>query len=122
MGDIARVIDWVLRQLAVEVGSVESAIWRFPRTEDLDLNGIDVPQADLDDLFAFAYRSSPPEQAGDSRARGSHVSPGGWVGTTGFRMPESRVRWEVALSSSMDVDAAARHRRGREEAACKSRS
>ena len=52
-GDNARVIDWIIRRLDNEVGAVESPIGRLPRTEDLDLDGIDVPQADLDELFAI---------------------------------------------------------------------
>jgi phosphoenolpyruvate carboxykinase (GTP) len=52
-GDNARVIDWIVRRLDGEVGAVESPIGRLPHTEDLDLDGIDVPQADLDELFAI---------------------------------------------------------------------
>ena len=51
-GDNARVIDWIIRRIDGEVGAVESPIGRLPRTEDLDLDGIDVAQADLDELFA----------------------------------------------------------------------
>ena len=39
------------------MGAVESPIGRLPRTEDLDLDGIDVPQADLDELFAVDAQS-----------------------------------------------------------------
>jgi phosphoenolpyruvate carboxykinase (GTP) len=52
-GDNARVIDWIIRRIAGEVGAVASPIGRLPRPEDLDLDGIDVPQADLDALFAI---------------------------------------------------------------------
>ncbi|MBW9121520.1 phosphoenolpyruvate carboxykinase (GTP) [Microbacterium trichothecenolyticum] len=51
-GDNSRVIDWIIRRIEGEVGAVESPIGRLPRAEDLDLEGIDVPQADLDELFA----------------------------------------------------------------------
>ena len=56
-GDNARVIDWIIRRIDGEVGAVESPIGRLPRTEDLDLDGIDVPQADLDALFAINTES-----------------------------------------------------------------
>ena len=52
-GDNARVIDWIIRRIDGEVGAVDSPIGRLPRTEDIDLDGIDVPQADLDALFAI---------------------------------------------------------------------
>ncbi|GAA1945563.1 phosphoenolpyruvate carboxykinase (GTP) [Microbacterium deminutum] len=56
-GDNARVIDWIIRRIDGEVGAVDSPIGRLPRTEDLDLDGIDVPQADLDQLFAIDTES-----------------------------------------------------------------
>jgi phosphoenolpyruvate carboxykinase (GTP) len=52
-GDNSRVIDWIIRRIEGEVPAIESPIGRLPRTEDLDLDGIDVPQADLDALFAI---------------------------------------------------------------------
>ncbi|KAA9111300.1 phosphoenolpyruvate carboxykinase (GTP) [Microbacterium rhizomatis] len=51
-GDNSRVIDWIIRRIDGEVGAVESPIGRLPVASDLDLSGIDVPQADLDELFA----------------------------------------------------------------------
>ena len=44
-GDNARVIDWIIRRIDGEVPAVDSPIGRLPRTEDLNLDGIDVPQA-----------------------------------------------------------------------------
>ena len=52
-GDNSRVIDWIVRRINGEVGAVESPIGRLPVTADLDLTGIDVPQSDLDELFAI---------------------------------------------------------------------
>lgn len=51
-GDNARVIDWIIRRIDGSVGAVDSPVGRLPRTEDLNLAGIEVPQADLDELFA----------------------------------------------------------------------
>lgn len=50
-GDNSRVIDWIIRRIEGEVPAIDSPIGRLPRTEDLNLDGIDVPQADLDELF-----------------------------------------------------------------------
>ncbi|MEV8273814.1 phosphoenolpyruvate carboxykinase (GTP) [Microbacterium sp. NPDC077184] len=56
-GDNARVIDWIVRRLDGTVDAVPSAIGRLPRTEDLNLDGIHVPQEDLDELFAIDTES-----------------------------------------------------------------
>ena len=52
-GDNARVIDWIIRRIDGEVPAVDSPIGRLPETSDIDLEGIDVPQDDLDALFAI---------------------------------------------------------------------
>ncbi|MGC5169153.1 phosphoenolpyruvate carboxykinase (GTP) [Microbacterium sp. DT81.1] len=51
-GDNARVVDWIIRRIEGEVGTIDSPIGRLPKPEDLNLNGIEVPQEDLDELFA----------------------------------------------------------------------
>jgi phosphoenolpyruvate carboxykinase (GTP) len=51
-GDNSRVIDWIIRRIEGEVGAIESPIGRLPNAEDLDLDGIEVSQTDLDELFA----------------------------------------------------------------------
>ncbi|GAA0500128.1 phosphoenolpyruvate carboxykinase (GTP) [Microbacterium aurantiacum] len=56
-GDNARVIDWIVRRLDGTVDAVPSPIGRLPRTEDLNLDGIHVPQEDLDELFAIDTES-----------------------------------------------------------------
>ncbi len=51
-GDNSRVIDWIIRRIAGEVPAVDSPIGRLPRIEDLNLDGLDVPDADLEELFS----------------------------------------------------------------------
>ena len=51
-GDNSRVIEWIVRRIQGEVGAVDSPIGRLPIIEDLNLDGIDVPAADLDELFS----------------------------------------------------------------------
>ncbi|GAA4781852.1 phosphoenolpyruvate carboxykinase (GTP) [Microbacterium gilvum] len=51
-GENSRVIDWIIRRLQGEAEAVPSPIGLLPLVADLDLDGIDVPQADLDELFA----------------------------------------------------------------------
>lgn len=52
-GDNSRVIDWIIRRVEGAVPAVDSPIGRLPQTSDLNLDGIDVPQGDLDELFAI---------------------------------------------------------------------
>ncbi|OZB80144.1 MAG: hypothetical protein B7X32_19880 [Microbacterium sp. 13-71-7] len=50
-GDNARVIDWIIRRIEGEVGAVDSPIGRLPKIEDLNLEGADVTDEDLAELF-----------------------------------------------------------------------
>ena len=51
-GDNSRVVDWIIRRIEGQVPAVASPIGRLPRTSDLNLDGLDVSQSDLDELFA----------------------------------------------------------------------
>ncbi|MGK9148940.1 phosphoenolpyruvate carboxykinase (GTP) [Plantibacter flavus] len=51
-GENSRVIEWIVRRLEDETSTRESAIGRLPVLDELNLDGIDVPQADLEALFA----------------------------------------------------------------------
>ncbi|WP_341577812.1 phosphoenolpyruvate carboxykinase (GTP) [Microbacterium schleiferi] len=51
-GDNSRVIEWIIRRVDGTVPALDSPIGRLPRLEDLNLEGIEVPQEDLDELFA----------------------------------------------------------------------
>ncbi|WP_285363116.1 phosphoenolpyruvate carboxykinase (GTP) [Microbacterium sp. LMC-P-041] len=52
-GDNSRVVDWIIRRVSGEVSTVDSPIGRLPLIEDLNLDGIDVPGADLEELFSI---------------------------------------------------------------------
>lgn len=51
-GDNSRVIEWIIRRLQNDVGTQESPIGRLPLMEDLNLDGLDVTEQDLQELFA----------------------------------------------------------------------
>lgn len=51
-GDNSRVVDWIIRRISGEVSTVDSPIGRLPIVSDLNLDGIDVPEADLEELFS----------------------------------------------------------------------
>ena len=52
-GDNSRVIDWIIRRVSGDVPAVDSPIGRLPRAEDLNLDGLDLPPADLEELFSI---------------------------------------------------------------------
>ncbi|MFB4353115.1 phosphoenolpyruvate carboxykinase (GTP) [Microbacterium sp. LS_15] len=51
-GENSRVVDWIIRRISGDVAAVDSPIGRLPIVSDLNLDGIDVPEADLDELFS----------------------------------------------------------------------
>ncbi|MFD1716273.1 phosphoenolpyruvate carboxykinase (GTP) [Georgenia deserti] len=51
-GENSRVIEWTLRRVSGEVGAVEGPTGRLPRPEDLNLDGLDLTEDDLELLFA----------------------------------------------------------------------
>ncbi|GAA1610876.1 phosphoenolpyruvate carboxykinase (GTP) [Leucobacter chromiireducens] len=52
-GENSRVIDWVIRSVQGEVTGRETAIGTVPAEGELNLDGIEVPEADLAELFAI---------------------------------------------------------------------
>ncbi|KQR49372.1 phosphoenolpyruvate carboxykinase [Microbacterium sp. Leaf161] len=52
-GDNSRVVDWIIRRVSGEVSTIDSPIGRLPLVEDLNLDGIDVSEADLEELFSI---------------------------------------------------------------------
>ncbi|RKR73410.1 phosphoenolpyruvate carboxykinase (GTP) [Frondihabitans australicus] len=50
-GENSRVLDWIIRRVEKEVAFVESPAGRLPRPGDLDLDGIDVSDDALEQLF-----------------------------------------------------------------------
>ncbi|MFG6446553.1 phosphoenolpyruvate carboxykinase (GTP) [Microbacterium sp. P07] len=50
-GENARVIDWIIRRIDGSVPAVSTPIGRIPDTADLNLAGLDLPAADLAQLF-----------------------------------------------------------------------
>ena len=52
-GDNSRVVDWIIRRVSGEVSTIDSPIGRLPLVEDFNLDGIDVPEADLEELFSI---------------------------------------------------------------------
>ncbi|MFD7870258.1 phosphoenolpyruvate carboxykinase (GTP) [Microbacterium sp. NPDC059771] len=51
-GDNSRVVDWIIRRISGALPAVDSPIGRLPRAEDLNLDGLDLPAEDLEELFS----------------------------------------------------------------------
>jgi phosphoenolpyruvate carboxykinase (GTP) len=52
-GDNARVLDWICRRLDGEVEATESTIGLLPRLEDINTEGLELREGDLEHLLEF---------------------------------------------------------------------
>ena len=52
-GENSRVLAWVVDRLEGNVDAVDTPLGMMPKMEDLNLEGLDLPAADLDELFAI---------------------------------------------------------------------
>ena len=52
-GDNSRAIDWAVKRVLGEVEAVDGISGRLPKREDLNLDGLDVTEQQLDQLFAL---------------------------------------------------------------------
>jgi phosphoenolpyruvate carboxykinase (GTP) len=50
-GDNSRVLDWIIRRVAGDVAGEERAIGRVPAEGEMNLDGLNVTQADMAELF-----------------------------------------------------------------------
>jgi phosphoenolpyruvate carboxykinase (GTP) len=51
-GDNSRVLKWVFERVDGDALAIDTAIGRLPRTDDLDVEGLDISDADLDALLS----------------------------------------------------------------------
>ena len=51
-GENSRVLKWVIDRIEGKVDGIESAIGVAPNADDLDLVGLDMPAADLEEVLA----------------------------------------------------------------------
>jgi phosphoenolpyruvate carboxykinase (GTP) len=56
-GDNSRVLEWIIRRIEGRADAVDTPIGRLPVIEELNLEGVDVTPADLDELFALDPQS-----------------------------------------------------------------
>jgi phosphoenolpyruvate carboxykinase (GTP) len=63
-GENCRVLKWMCQRVANQVGAIDTPLGRMPRSEDLDLTGLNLPAADLTELLAVdkaAFRAEFPD-------------------------------------------------------------
>ena len=51
-GDNSRVLEWIVRRIEGQVGAVDSPVGRLPRTDELNVEGLEISADDLAELFA----------------------------------------------------------------------
>ncbi len=56
-GDNSRVLAWIVRRIEGHTGAADTAIGRIPELEDLDLDGVEISDADLAELFNVDHQS-----------------------------------------------------------------
>jgi phosphoenolpyruvate carboxykinase (GTP) len=56
-GDNSRVLEWIIRRIEGRADAVDTPIGRLPVIDELNLDGVDVTPADLDELFALDPQS-----------------------------------------------------------------
>ena len=54
-GDNLRVLRWILQRVHGEIGAIETPIGHLPHASDLDVSGLDVPPAVLNDLLSVDH-------------------------------------------------------------------
>jgi phosphoenolpyruvate carboxykinase (GTP) len=56
-GDNSRVLEWIIRRIEGHVDAVDTPIGRVPIIEDLNLDGVDIADEDLRELFGIDAKS-----------------------------------------------------------------
>ncbi|MFM7707975.1 MAG: phosphoenolpyruvate carboxykinase domain-containing protein, partial [Gammaproteobacteria bacterium] len=75
-GDNLRVLEWIIDRCTGKASARETAIGNLPTAADLDLAGLDIPEAALDELLSVdidAWRAEATELGEDLDAYGSRT-------------------------------------------------
>ncbi len=56
-GDNSRVLEWIIRRIEGQADAVETPIGRLPVLEELNLEGVEISNADLEELFRLDWGS-----------------------------------------------------------------
>jgi phosphoenolpyruvate carboxykinase (GTP) len=51
-GDNSRVLEWIVRRLEGTASAVQTPIGHLPEIKDLNLDGLELPEADVEELFS----------------------------------------------------------------------
>ena len=56
-GDNSRVLEWIVRRVEGKADAVDTSVGRIPAEGELNLDGLDIPAAQMDELFAVHSQS-----------------------------------------------------------------
>jgi phosphoenolpyruvate carboxykinase (GTP) len=56
-GDNSRVLEWIVRRVEGKADAVDTSVGRIPAEGELNLDGLDIPAAQMDELFAVHAQS-----------------------------------------------------------------
>ena len=90
-GDNMRVLEWILGRCIGSEGAEETPIGNVPRTEDLNLDGLDMPHANLESLLHIDNDGWIDE----------YESIGEYLSSYGARMPQALVKERQRIAAML---------------------
>jgi phosphoenolpyruvate carboxykinase (GTP) len=90
-GDNMRVLEWILGRCSGTEGAEETAIGNVPRTEDLNLDGLDLPNANLEALLHIDGDGWIDE----------YESIGEYLSSYGARMPQALIKEQQRIAAML---------------------
>ena len=94
-GDNMRVLEWMLKRVASEAGAVETAIGNLPREEDLNLEGLNLADGALDELF----------RVDNAEWREEEAAIGEYLAGYGSHLPSALKTEQQRIAEALDAEA-----------------
>ncbi len=92
-GDNLRVLEWMLKRVTGEADAVETPIGRLPRAEDINLDGLELPDGALDELL----------QVDNEAWRAELAAIGAYLDGYGDRLPEALRAEHRRVADALDA-------------------
>jgi phosphoenolpyruvate carboxykinase (GTP) len=92
-GDNLRVLKWMIDRCRNAIPAISTPLGYMPRPEDLDLTGLDIPPANVEQLLAI----NPEEWRQEMQAREQFME------TLGPTMPSGILREHLALAKRLGL-------------------
>ena len=94
-GDNMRVLEWMLKRVTGEAGTVDTPIGNLPRIDDLNLDGLNLAEGALDELF----------RVDNAEWRGEEAAVGEYLAGYGTHLPDALKAEHQRIIDSLDAEA-----------------